>query len=61
MKKGEGKSNSSKPRVIDLNLHVGSLLDRSLLLNPVVIASAVWGSVISLYSMHLSSNPDLLE
>jgi oligosaccharide repeat unit polymerase len=56
MKTGESKPGPgpNKPQSIDLNLRVKALLNRNLLLNPVVIASVVWLSVFSLYAMHLS-------
>jgi oligosaccharide repeat unit polymerase len=38
----------------NVNFRAGELQNKTLLLHPVVIASAVWVSVVSLYSMHLS-------
>jgi len=54
MKTGEPKPGPNKIQSVDLNLRVKTLLNRNLLLNPVVIASVVWLSVVSLYAMHLS-------
>ena len=55
MKTGESKPGPNKTQSVDLNLRVKTLLNRNLLLNPVVIASVVWLSVVSLYAMHLSN------
>jgi oligosaccharide repeat unit polymerase len=54
MKTGEPKPGPNKIQSVDLNLRVKTSLNRNLLLNPVVIASIVWLSVVSLYAMHLS-------
>src|SRR5258708_5331401 len=54
MKTGESKPGPNKTQSVDLSLRVKTLLNRNLLLNPVVIASVVWLSVVSLYAMHLS-------
>jgi oligosaccharide repeat unit polymerase len=66
MKTGESKPASNKSQSIDLNLRVKTLSNRNLLLNPLVIASIVWLSVVSLYAMHLSkilvySTQDVIE
>jgi oligosaccharide repeat unit polymerase len=54
MKTGESKPGPNKTQSVDLKLVVKALSNRNLLLNPIVIASVVWLSVVSLYAMHLS-------
>lgn len=54
MKTGESKTGPNKTQSVDLKLVVKALSNRNLLLNPIVIASVVWLSVVSLYAMHLS-------
>jgi len=54
MKVRKPEFDSHETLSVDIGLRVKALLNRSLLLNPVVIASIVWISVVSLYSMHLS-------
>ena len=54
MKARESKPDLPKARNAGPRFRVKTQFNRTFLLNPVVIASIVWASVVGLYSMHLS-------